>query len=226
MTTTMPAASVTAQPATYRTGHSARPGGTVMAQDLHQSDASQIAALSRAVSMTAPAASTAPASASSFSGGGAVPASLPVAKSGGGGLLGGAVSALNLPSSLNGVPLSGGAGSVTEAMALRKAVTKKGLPYVWGATGPNSFDCSGLVQWAFKQLGVNLPRTSAAQSHFGTPVSRSQLRPGDLVFFYHPVSHVGIYIGNNKIFNAFNSGQPLKVSDMTHMPFNSARRVI
>jgi peptidoglycan DL-endopeptidase CwlO len=200
--------------------HSA-PGGTVMAQDLHQTDAQQIAALSHAVSMTKAASQTAPASAPG--GGGAMQAK---SASGAGGLLGGALSALSLPSSLGGVPIAGGdAGSAVAASALRKAVTKKGLPYIWGGTGPNGFDCSGLVQWAYKQMGISLPRTANAQSQVGTPVSKSQLRPGDLVFFYSPVSHVGIYNGNNKIFNASESGEPLKVSDMSHMPFHNARRV-
>lgn len=196
----------------------AAPGGTVMASDLHQTDAMQIAALSHAVPVTIPATHSSPAS------GGALPASLDSSSSAGG-LLGGALSALSLPSSISGVPIAGMAGSKTAAVALRQAITKKGLPYIWGGTGPRGYDCSGLVQWAFKQVGINLPRTSAAQSHVGRPVSRADLRPGDLVFFYTPVSHVGIYIGNNKIFNAFESGHPIKVSDMTHLPFHNARRI-
>jgi cell wall-associated NlpC family hydrolase len=208
---------------TARTGSSAgAPGGTVMASDLHQTDAMQIAALSHAVPMTSSATRAAPAS--SGSGGGALPASLDSSSSVGG-LLGGAMSALALPTSISGVPIAGMAGSKTSAIALRQAITKKGLPYIWGGTGPRGYDCSGLVQWAFKQVGINLPRTSAAQSRVGKPVSRADLRPGDLVFFYTPVSHVGIYIGNNKIFNAFESGHPIKVSDMTHLPFHNARRI-
>jgi cell wall-associated NlpC family hydrolase len=111
------------------------------------------------------------------------------------------------------------------ASALSKAMSKIGKPYVYGATGPNAFDCSGLVGWAYKQVGVSLPRTSAAQSRVGTPVSKSDLRPGDLVFFYKPVSHVAIYIGNGKVVHASTSGQPVKISDLNQMPFNSARRV-
>jgi peptidoglycan DL-endopeptidase CwlO len=208
-------------------------GGTVMATDLHQTDAQQIASLSHAVSMAKPVTQSAPAAAQSVGGGGgggSVAAANPLGSLGKavGGLVGGAVStALQLPSSLNGVAITGGqAGSPVAAMALRKAVTKKGLPYIWGGTGPNGFDCSGLIQWAYKQLGIKLPRTSSAQSQVGVPVSKSQLKPGDLVFFYSPVSHVGIYIGNNKIFNASESGEPLKVSDMSHMPFHSARRIV
>jgi cell wall-associated NlpC family hydrolase len=215
-------APVSHTPAAYTQSVAAPPasfGGTVMAGDLHQADARQIAALSRAVPVSRPAA---PASA---------PSSTPQRESHSeptsavGGLLGGALSALSLPSSLNGVPILGDAGSKAGALALRKAVTKKGLPYIWGGTGPRGYDCSGIVQWAFKQVGINLPRTSAMQSRVGTPVSKKDLKPGDLVFFYSPVAHVGIYIGNNKVFNAYTSGQPLKVSDMTHMPFHNARRI-
>jgi cell wall-associated NlpC family hydrolase len=137
-------------------------------------------------------------------------------------LLGGG---LGVPSSIGGVPVIGSAGSSDAARALRTAASKLGRPYVWGAAGPSAFDCSGLVQWSYKQLGVKLPRTAAAQSHVGTPVSRSQLKPGDLVFFYSPVSHVGIYIGNNKILNASESGQPVKISSMANMPFHNARRL-
>lgn len=109
--------------------------------------------------------------------------------------------------------------------ALSKAMSKIGAPYVWGAAGPGSFDCSGLVLWSYKQVGVSLPHSSQAQSRMGTPVAKSDLRPGDLVFFYSPVSHVAIYIGNGKVVHASTSGQPVKVSDLKNMPFNSARRI-
>jgi cell wall-associated NlpC family hydrolase len=109
--------------------------------------------------------------------------------------------------------------------AVANAMSKIGAPYKWGATGPSAFDCSGLVSWAFKNAGISLPRTSRAQSQVGTPVSRANLQPGDLVFFYKPVSHVGIYIGGGKIVHASNKKSPVKVSDMSKMKFNSARRV-
>jgi cell wall-associated NlpC family hydrolase len=196
------------------------PGGTVMAEDLHQADASQIASLSHAVSMarTSPT-RTSPAGASALDGG-SISTSGPAE-----GLLNTSLTGLSLPTSINGVPISGPSGSKVAALALRSAITKKGLPYVWGGAGPTGYDCSGLVMWAYKQLGINLPHSSAQQSRIGTPVSRSDLRPGDLVFFYSPVSHVGIYLGDNKIFNAFSRGQPLKVSDMSRMPFHNARRI-
>ena len=113
----------------------------------------------------------------------------------------------------------------TRAAALDHAMSKIGSPYRYGATGPNAFDCSGLISWAYKKVGVSLPRTSRAMSKVGTPVSRDQLQPGDLVFFYKPVSHVGIYIGNNKILHASTRKSPVKISDMGRMKFNSARRV-
>ena len=109
--------------------------------------------------------------------------------------------------------------------AMNRALGKVGAPYRWGATGPNAFDCSGLVNWAYKSAGVSLPRTSRALSKVGTPVAKADLRPGDLVFFYRPVSHVGIYVGNGKIVHASSRQTPVKVSDMGRMTFNSARRV-
>ena len=108
---------------------------------------------------------------------------------------------------------------------MQKALGKVGSPYRYGAAGPNAFDCSGLVNWAYKGAGKSLPRSSSAISRIGTPVSKSALQPGDLVFFYKPVSHVGIYIGNGKIVHASNRKSPVKISDMSRMKFNTARRV-
>lgn len=116
------------------------------------------------------------------------------------------------------------AGSSVGAAALQAALSKLGSPYVWGATGPNAFDCSGLTQWAFRQVGVSIPRTADAQAGGGTPVSRDQLQPGDLVFFYSPVSHVGIYAGNGNMVHAPTEGQPVKVAPMSYMPYSGARR--
>ncbi len=115
--------------------------------------------------------------------------------------------------------------SAVGASAVGHAMSKIGAPYRWGATGPNAFDCSGLVSWAFKNAGVSLPRNSRAMSRVGRPVAKSDLRPGDLVFFYRPVSHVGIYIGGGKVVNAVNSRTPVKVSNINAMPFNGARRI-
>lgn len=116
-------------------------------------------------------------------------------------------------------------GSSVGVAALQAALTQQGKPYVWGAAGPNAYDCSGLVQWAFKQAGVVLPRVAAAQSLVGRPVSRDQLQPGDVVFFYTPVSHVAIYLGDGKVVHASTAGQPVKISTMDGMPFHNARRI-
>jgi cell wall-associated NlpC family hydrolase len=113
----------------------------------------------------------------------------------------------------------------TGAAALRAALTKMNVPYVWGATGPNSFDCSGLVQWAYKQVGVNLPRTTYEQVNVGTPVSKANLQPGDLVFSYADNHHVGIYAGDGKVLNAFDAGDVVRYSELSQVPFNTARRI-
>lgn len=115
--------------------------------------------------------------------------------------------------------------AAARASAMQKALGKIGSPYRYGAAGPNAFDCSGLVNWAFRSTGKSLPRSSGAMSRVGTPVSRSALQPGDLVFFYRPVSHVGIYIGNGKVVHASSRKSPVKVSDMGRMPFTTARRI-
>ena len=186
----------------------------VAAEDLHATDARQIAALSKAVDLhEAEMARTAAAARAE-----AAAARLEARRKA-------AALSLALPVSIGGFSLSGLGGSHAAVSALRVAATKLGRPYVWGAAGPSAFDCSGLVQWAYKQIGISLPRTSRAQSNVGVPVSRDDLRPGDLVFFYSPVSHVGIYLGNNKILNAEQSGRPVKVSDISHLPFHNARRV-
>lgn len=115
--------------------------------------------------------------------------------------------------------------SSARASAVALALSKVGSPYRWGATGPSSFDCSGLVNWAFEQVGIEVPRTSRALSQAGTPVSRDDLQPGDLVFFYSPVSHVGIYIGDGQMVHASTSGKPVAVSSIEGRQYNSARRL-
>ncbi|MFJ1603130.1 NlpC/P60 family protein [Streptomyces sp. NPDC088253] len=86
--------------------------------------------------------------------------------------------------------------------ALAFARTQIGKPYVWGATGPGSYDCSGLTQAAWKAAGVTLPRTTYDQVNAGTIVSLADIKPGDLVFFYDDISHVGLYIGNGMMIHA------------------------
>lgn len=100
---------------------------------------------------------------------------------------------------------------------------KIGAPYVYGASGPSSFDCSGLVQWAFKQAGLNVPRTSYEQASAGRAVNVSDLLPGDVVSFYGG-SHTGIYVGGGNIVHASTSSQPVKVAPLNSMPIDGARR--
>jgi cell wall-associated NlpC family hydrolase len=110
--------------------------------------------------------------------------------------------------------------------AVNTALAQVGDPYVWAASGPNAFDCSGLTQFAFSAAGVKLPHSSRAQSGMGTSVPLSALQPGDLLFFYSPVSHVAMYIGNGQMVHASTSGQPVKIASINAMgsqPF--ARRI-
>ncbi|MHC0433562.1 C40 family peptidase [Streptomyces sp. O3] len=112
------------------------------------------------------------------------------------------------------------------AQAIAYARNAVGSPYVWGATGPNAFDCSGLTQAAYRSAGVSLPRTTYTQVNAGRRVSRSELAPGDLVFFYSGLSHVGLYIGNGQMIHAPNPSSPVKVSPISSMPFAAATRVV
>ena len=107
---------------------------------------------------------------------------------------------------------------------LDAASTRVGSPYVWGATGPNSFDCSGLTSWAYQQAGISIPRTSQAQIGGGTPVAKSDLQPGDLVAFYGGASHIGIYAGNGQVVHAPSSGTSVSYAPLDSMPFYGATR--
>ncbi|MEV7399483.1 NlpC/P60 family protein [Streptomyces sp. NPDC091267] len=111
------------------------------------------------------------------------------------------------------------------AEAVAFAYGALGKPYVWGATGPSSFDCSGLTQAAWQSAGVSLPRTTYTQINSGQRVSRSELAPGDLVFFYSGISHVGLYIGNGQMIHAPRPGAPVRIAPIDQMPFAGATRV-
>ncbi|MET9368399.1 NlpC/P60 family protein [Streptomyces griseoflavus] len=111
------------------------------------------------------------------------------------------------------------------AEAVAYAYEKIGSPYVWGATGPDAFDCSGLVQAAYRSAGVALPRTTYAQIAAGRRVARSELLPGDLVFFYSGISHVGIYVGDGRMIHAPNPSAPVRLAPVDEMPFAGATRV-
>jgi cell wall-associated NlpC family hydrolase len=118
------------------------------------------------------------------------------------------------------------ANSQAAQIAVDTAMAQRGKPYVWAAAGPGSFDCSGLVQYAYASAGIDLPHSSRMQSGIGQSVSRDQLQPGDLVFFYSPVSHVGIYIGNGQMVHAPTSGDVVKVTSVDAMNgFSGATRI-
>ncbi|MFF3616813.1 NlpC/P60 family protein [Streptomyces sp. NPDC002580] len=112
------------------------------------------------------------------------------------------------------------------AAAVSYAYAKLGSPYVWGATGPDAFDCSGLAQAAYRSAGLSLPRTTYSQINAGQRVSRSELRPGDLVFFYPGITHVGIYVGNGQMIHAPNPSAPVRLAPLDEMPFVGATRVV
>lgn len=121
---------------------------------------------------------------------------------------------------------------VSEVINLAKS--KLGCPYVWGAEGPNSFDCSGFTYYVYKNAaGITLPRTSSAQASAGRAISKSQLQPGDLVFFNTSgsgISHVGLYIGNNEMIHSPSSGKTVSITKINSSYYSSrfvtARRII
>ena len=116
----------------------------------------------------------------------------------------------------------GNAGAV-----LQFALGQLGKPYLWGAVGPDSYDCSGLVQTAFRHAGVNLPRVSRQQATVGRKVARANVRAGDLIFFYEPVHHVAIAIDGNRAVHAPSFGEDVKISNIDNIgPITVIRRVL
>jgi cell wall-associated NlpC family hydrolase len=110
--------------------------------------------------------------------------------------------------------------------ALRAALTRRGSPYVWGAAGPRAFDCSGLVLWAYAQVGISLPHFTGAQWQMGVHVSRQDLEPGDLVFFYPDIGHVGLYIGNGLMVDAPDFGEVVQVQPVMWNVYVGAVRIV
>ncbi len=110
------------------------------------------------------------------------------------------------------------------AKALAFAKKQIGDRYVYGATGPSAWDCSGLTGGAWKAAGVSIPRTSQAQYRVGRKIAKSDLKPGDLVFFYSGISHVGIYAGGGKVLHASQPSKPVGYLKMSYMPYQGARR--
>ena len=123
------------------------------------------------------------------------------------------------PAAATSAPVSGSA-----AAAVAFAQAQVGKAYVYGASGPSAYDCSGLTMAAWAQAGVSLPHSASGQMSSGTPVSQSQLHPGDLVFYYSPVHHVGMYIGNGQIVHAANPSTGVSIAPVNSMPYSGAVR--
>ncbi|ARH92776.1 C40 family peptidase [Streptomyces sp. MOE7] len=119
---------------------------------------------------------------------------------------------------------TGGTQSTKAEKALAFARAQIGKPYVWGATGPSSYDCSGLTQAAWKAAGVDLPRTTWDQVKVGQRVATSNLQPGDLVFFFDDISHVGMYIGGGKMIHAPHPGADVREESIYYMPIYGSVR--
>ena len=117
----------------------------------------------------------------------------------------------------------------THSGAADAALSQLGTPYVWAGSQPGGFDCSGLVMWAFAQVGVSLPHSTYADYSLGVPVSRDQLQPGDLVFF-DGLGHMGIYIGGDQFVHAPHTGDVVKISSLNEgwyaATFVGARRIL
>ncbi|MDR1213393.1 MAG: C40 family peptidase [Propionibacteriaceae bacterium] len=112
------------------------------------------------------------------------------------------------------------------AVATAFAVAQVGKPYIYGGNGPTGYDCSGLTRAAYLQVGVALPHSASGQFRLGQPVAEADLRPGDLVFYYSGISHVGIYVGNGTIVDAANPRRGIRYTSLHSMPYMGARRII
>jgi cell wall-associated NlpC family hydrolase len=124
---------------------------------------------------------------------------------------------------------SSGGGSISyngdkAAQVVDIALKYVGVPYVWGGYSANGLDCSGLVKFAYSQIGIYLPHSSAMQYSYGVYVPQDQLQPGDLVFFYTPIHHVGMYIGGGKMVNA--TGDHVQIGPVFKSSYHGARRIL
>jgi cell wall-associated NlpC family hydrolase len=115
-------------------------------------------------------------------------------------------------------------GAPEAATVIQAALSRIGSPYSWGASGPNAFDCSGLVMWSFQQAGIALPHSSQALARGGQPVSMDQMQPGDLVTYYSDASHVAIYLGDGMMVHASTYGTPVRVAPVDNAPIYNVRR--
>jgi putative cell wall-binding protein len=110
---------------------------------------------------------------------------------------------------------------------VREAVKYLGTPYLWAGSSPTSgFDCSGFTMYVYKQFGISLPHYSGSQATYGTAVDKANLQPGDLVFFYTPISHVGMYVGGGMMINAPRSGDLVCIEDAFRTSYVKARRLL
>lgn len=132
------------------------------------------------------------------------------------------------PSTIKDLYWYGGDGVLSPGeKVVKKAVEYLGVPYLWGGSGPtNGFDCSGLCMYVYKQFGVSLPHYSRSMATYGTAVAKEDLQPGDLVFFYSPISHVGMYVGGGMMINAPRSGDLVCIEDAFRTSYVTARRVL
>jgi cell wall-associated NlpC family hydrolase len=128
------------------------------------------------------------------------------------------------PATQSQAPAANAPASGKGATALEFALAQVGEPYVYGGAGPNSWDCSGLTMMAWKAAGVSLPHGAKAQYASTPHISKSELQPGDLIFFYNPIHHVGIYAGNDKVVHAPKPGDVVSVDPLEYMPFAGASR--
>lgn len=117
-----------------------------------------------------------------------------------------------------GCPTVQGVVSSKAATAIKVACAQVGKPYVWGAAGPNSFDCSGLLQYSWAKAGVYLTHYTGAQWNEGRRIPASERRPGDSVFFFSDLHHVGMYLGNGLLVHAPRAGKPVQVTKVSYMP--------
>lgn len=110
-------------------------------------------------------------------------------------------------------------------VALAAAFTQVGKAYEWGGTGPDTWDCSGLVQWAFAQAGVELPRLSEEQALVGDQIPVDEMVPGDVITFRDAADHVGIYAGDAQVLNAYDQTRPIGLTPLVDLPpINNVRR--
>ena len=116
-------------------------------------------------------------------------------------------------------------GAGKAATAARWALTQQLKPYVWGAEGPTSYDCSGLVMAAYQRVGISLPHYTGDQWTAGRHISKEELRAGDLVFFYGDLHHVGIYIGGGMMVHAPQTGDVVRIASIARRPFAGAVRI-